>query len=138
MEVNEKMTEIKKITKIVLVWYGVAGLLFAFMYLVITDFYFYTIVQWPYYDPVGLWISGGNMLVIGITAFLAIFKKEWEEVKLFFLFTMLYLVYMIAMNFVAIAILNFPETPLMTMITNIILLTINLVLGIVCWLKQRS
>ena len=132
------MTEIKKITKITLIWYGVAGLLFAFMYLVISDFYFYTIVQWPYYDPVGFWISGGIMLVLGITAIIAIFKKEWEEIKLFFLFSMMWLAYMIIMDIVAVAILSIPETPLMTMITNIILLTFNLVLGIICWMKQRS
>ena len=132
------MTEIKKITKITLLWYGVAGLLFAFMYLVISDFYFYTIVQWPYNDPVGFWISGGVMLVLGITALMAIFKKEWEEIKLFFLFSMMWLAYMIIMDIVAIAILSFPETTLMTMITNIILLTFNLVLGIICWVKQRS
>jgi hypothetical protein len=132
------LTEIKKITKITLLWYGVAGLLFAFMYLVISDFYFYTIVQWPYNDPVGFWISGGVMLVLGITALMAIFNKEWEEIKLFFLFSMMWLAYMIIMDIVAIAILSFPETPLMTMITNIILLTFNLVLGIICWVKQRS
>ncbi len=132
------MTEIKKITKITLLWYGVAGLLFAFMYLVISDFYFYTIVQWPYNDPVGFWISGGVMLVLGITALMAIFKKEWEEIKLFFLFSMMWLAYMIIMNIVAIVILSFPETPLMTMVTNIILLTFNLVLGIICWIKQKS
>ncbi len=132
------MTEIKKITKITLGWYCVAGLLFAFMYLVISDFYFYTIVQWPYNDPVGLWISGGIMLILGITALMAIFKKEWEEIKLFFLFAIMWVAYMIIINIVAIAILSFPETPLMTLITNIILLTFNLVLGIICWMKQKS
>ena len=132
------MTEIKKITKIALIWYGVAGLLFAFMYLVISDFYFYTIVQWPYNDPVSIWITGGIMLVLGITSIMAIFKKEWEEIRLFFLFSMMWLAYMIIMNIVAVAILSFPETPLMTMVTNIILLTFNLVLGIICWMKQRS
>lgn len=132
------MTDIKKITKITLLWYGVAGLLFAFMYLVISDFYFYTIVQWPYNDPVGFWISGGVLLVLGITALMAIFKKEWEEIKLFFLFSMMWLAYMIIIDIIAVAILNFPETPLMTMITNIILLTFNLVLGTICWIKQRS
>ena len=132
------MTEIKKITKIALIWYGVAGLLFAFMYLVISDFYFYTIVQWPYNDPVSFWITGGIMLVLGITSIMAIFKKEWEEIRLFFLFSMMWLAYMIIMNIVAVAILSFPETPLMTMVTNIILLTFNLVLGIICWMKQRS
>ena len=132
------MTEIKKITKITLLWFGIAGLLFAFMYLVITDFYAYTIMQWPYNDPVSFWSLGGSMLVLGITSLMAIFKKEWEEIKLFFLFSMMWLAYMIIMNIVAIVILSFPETPLMTMVTNIILLTFNLVLASICWIKQRS
>ena len=132
------MTEIKKITKITLLWFGIAGLLFAFMYLVITDFYAYTIMQWPYNDPVSFWSLGGSMLVLGITALMAIFKKEWEEIKLFFLFSMMWLAYMIIMDIIAVAILSLPETPLMSMITNIILLTFNLALATICWIKQRS
>ena len=132
------MTEIKKITKITLLWYGVAGLLFAFMYLVITDFYAYTLMQWPYNDPVAFWSLGGTMLVIGVVSLIASFKKEWEEIKLFFFFAMIWVLYFLIMDIVAVAMLSLPTTPLMYMIINIVLLTFNLVVGLLSWMKQRS
>ena len=131
------MTEIKKITKIALLWYGVAGILFAFFYLVLTDLYL-TMIQWPYNDPVAFWSLGGTLLTIGIASFMASFKKEWEEIKLFFLFSMMWILYFIIMDIVSIALLSLPDMALMSQITNIILLTFNLVLGIFCIMKQRS
>ena len=131
------MTEIKKITKIALLWYGVAGILFSLIYLVLTDLYV-AMIQWPYNDPVMFWSLGGTLLVIGIASLMAFFKKEWEEVKLFFLFSMMWLLYVIIMNSISIALLGLPEMALMSMVSNIVLLTFNLVLGIICWMKQRS
>ena len=77
-ELKDKMTEIKKITKIALIWYGVAGILFAFVYLVLTDLYI-AIIQWPYNDPVMFWSLGGTLLILGIGYLMAFFRKEWEE-----------------------------------------------------------
>ena len=131
------MTEIKKITKIALLWYGVAGILFAFMYLVLTDLYV-AMILWPYNDPVMFWSLGGTLLIIGIASIMAFFKKEWEEIKLFFLFSMMWLLYFIIMNIFTIVLLGLPDMALMNQTMNIILLTFNIVLGIICWMKQRS
>ena len=131
------MTEIKKITKIALLWYGVASVLFSFFYLVLTDLYV-AMIQWPYNDPVMFWSLGGTLLTMGIASLMAAIKKEWEEVKHFFLFSMIWLLYFIIMNIVTIAVLSLPEMALMNQVMNIVLLTFNLVLGIFCWMKQRS
>ena len=131
------MTEIKKITKIALLWYGVAGILFAFMYLVLTDLYV-AMILWPYNEPVMFWSLGGTLLIIGIASIMAFFKKEWEEIKLFFLFSMMWLLYFIIMNIFTIVLLGLPDMALMNQTMNIILLTFNIVLGIICWMKQRS
>ncbi len=131
------MTELKKITKIALLWYGVAGILFAFFYLVLTDLYV-AMTQWPYNDPVMFWSLGGTLLIIGIASLMAFFKKEWEEIKLFFLFSMMWLLYFIIMNIITIALLGLPEMALMNQVMNIVLLTFNIVLGMICWMKQRS
>lgn len=132
------MTEIKKITKITLIWYGVAGILFAFLYIVFTDFYIFGIMQWPYNDLVSLWLSGSSMLFMGIASLLAVFKKDWDEIKLFFLFAIMWLIGPIIINIVAITLLSFPATPRMSMMTNIVILFFNLVLGTISWIKQRS
>ena len=73
------MTEIKKITKIALLWYTIAGLLFAFFYLVLTDLYV-ALIQWPYNDPVAFWSLGGTMLVLAIGYLMCFFRKEWDRV----------------------------------------------------------
>jgi len=132
------VTEIKKITKIALLWYCVAGLLFAFFFLVLTDFYAWGLMQWPYNDYVAFWSLGGTMLVLSIASFMAYFKKEWEEIKLFFELMLMWVTMMIIMDIFTLALLGLPATPLMYMIVNIILLTFNLVLGIYCWIKQRG
>ena len=131
------MTEIKKITKIALFWYTIAGFLFAFMFIVLTDFAM-NFMQWPYNDPINFWFQGGTMLVMSITTLLALFMKEWERIKLFFFLVIIWDIMVLIMDIVALAILNFPETPFMTMITFIILLTFNLVMGLVSWMTQRS
>ena len=132
------MTEIKKITKITLLWYGVAGILFAFFYIVLTDFYAWGLMQWPYNDPVSFWSLGGSLLILGITSLLAFFKKEWEEIKLFLLLMIMWVIYFIIMDIIAVVLLGLPDTPMLFMMTNIFLLSFNLVLGIICWIKQRS
>ncbi|NHJ19511.1 MAG: hypothetical protein EAX91_01115 [Candidatus Lokiarchaeota archaeon] len=130
------MTEIKKITKISLIWYTVAGFLFAFMFIVLTDFTM-SFMQWPYNDPIDFWFQGGTMLVLAITTLLALFKKEWEGIKLFFFLVIIWDIMVLIMDIVAVAILNFSETTFLFMITFIILLSFNLVIGLVSWMTQR-
>ncbi|MFX1455676.1 MAG: hypothetical protein ACFFDB_09910 [Promethearchaeota archaeon] len=131
------MTEIKKITKIALLWYTVAGFLFAFMFIVITDFTM-NFMQWPYNDPVNFWFQGGTMLVLAITTLLAFFIKEWERIKLFFFLVIIWDIMVLIMDIVIAVTLNFPATPFMMIIIFIILLTFNLVIGLVSWMAQRS
>ena len=131
------LTEIKKITKIALLWYTIAGFLFAFMFIVLTDFTM-NFMQWPYNDPINFWFQGGTMLVMAITTLLSLFIKEWERIKLFFFFVIIWDIMVLIMDIVAVAILNFPETPFLMMTTFIILLTFNLLIGLVSWMIQRS
>ncbi|MFW9830038.1 MAG: hypothetical protein ACFFEY_20895 [Candidatus Thorarchaeota archaeon] len=131
------MTEIKKITKIALIYYTIAGFLFAFMFIVLTDFTM-NFMQWPYNDPINFWFQGGTMLVMAITTLLALFIKEWERIKLFFFLIIIWDLMVLIMDIVAVAILNFPQTPFLTMITFIIILTFNLVIGLVSWMTQRK
>ena len=131
------MTEIKKITKVALIWYTVAGFLFAFMFIVLTDFTM-NFMQWPYNDPINFWFQGGTMLVFAIMTLLALFIKEWERIKLSFFLIIIWDIMVLIMDIVALAVLNFPETPFLMMTTFIILLTFNLVIGLASWMTQRS
>lgn len=131
------MSEIKKITKITLIWYTIAGFLFAFMFIVLTDFTI-NFMQWPYNDPFSFWFQGGTMLVLAITTLLALFIEEWERIKLFFFLVIIWDIMYLTLDIVAVATLNLPETTFLMMITFIILLTFNLVIGLASWMIQRS
>lgn len=130
------MTEIKKITKIVLIYYGIAGLFFAFSYLVLTNFFAWQLMQWPYNDPVTFWSLGVSLLVLSIASFLAYFKKQWEEIKLYFEIMIMWIIGILIMNICIVALLNLAATPLIYMIFNISLMAFNLIVGLISWFKQ--
>jgi hypothetical protein len=131
------MTEIKKITKITLIWYTFAGFLFAFMFIALTDFTM-NFMQWPYNDPINFWFQGGTMLVLSITTLRTLFIKEWDKIEIIFFFIIIWVIMGLIMNIVALSVLSFPETPFLMMITFTIVHTFNLVMGLASWMSQRK
>jgi hypothetical protein len=132
------MTEIKKVTKIVMSYYGIAGLLFSFLYLVITDFFAFQLMQWPTGDPVPFWSLGMTMLVLAIASFLAYFKKDWEQIKLYFEIMLMWIIGAILMDIAIVVVMTLPGAALFQMVFNICLLTFNLVIGLFSYIKQRA
>ena len=131
------MTEIQKLTKIFLLLDVLAGFVFAFLYLVIPDI-FVILTQWPFNDPVYFRLFGGTMLVLGIASLMAYFKKEWEEVKLFFELALMLMVMVTIINIFELAMVSLPAMALTNSIANTILVAFYLILGIYCWMKQRG
>ena len=132
------MTEIQKLTKISLLLDALAGFIFAFLYLVIPDIYIYGLTQWPFNDPIYFRLFGGTLLVLGLASLMAYFKKEWEEVKLFYELALMWLGMVIIINIFELVMLPLPVMSLTNTLVNTILVTIYLILGIYCWMKQRS
>jgi hypothetical protein len=132
------MTEIRKLTKITLLLDALAGIIFAFLYLVIPDIYIYNLTQWPFNDPVYFRLFGGTLLVIGLFSLMAYFKKEWEEVQLFFQFGLLWLLMVLIINSLELALLTLPAMSFANTLFNTILVAIYFVLGIYCCMKQRG
>ena len=132
------MTEIQKLTKISLLLDVLAGFLFAFLYLVIPDIFIYGLTQWPFNDPIYFRLFGGTLLVLGLASLMAYFKKEWEEIKLLYELALMWLVMVIIINIFELALLTLPAMSLMNTVVNTILLVIYLILGIYCWMKQKS
>jgi len=132
------MTEIQKLTKIFFLLDALAGFIFAFLYLVIPDIYVYDLTQWPFNDPVYFRLFGGTLLVLGIAALMAYFKKEWEEIKLFFELGLMWQIMVLILNIFELAMLPLPAMSLTNTIAVTILVVIYLVLGIYCWMKQKG
>ncbi len=132
------MTEIQKLTKISLLLNVLAGLIFAFLYLVIPDIYIYGLTQWPFNDPIYFRLFGGTLLVLGLVSFMAYFKKEWEEIKLLYELSVMWLLMVTIINIFELALLTLPAMALTNSIFVTILVAIYLILGIYCWMKQRG
>ena len=132
------MTEIQKLTKISLLLNVLAGLIFAFLYLVIPDIYIYGLTQWPFNDPIYFRLFGGTLLVLGLVSLMAYFKKDWEEIKLLYELSVMWLLMVTIINIFELALLPLPAMALTNSIFVTILVAIYLILGIYCWLKQRS
>ncbi len=132
------MTEIQKLTKISLLLDVLAGFIFAFLYLVIPDIYIYDLTQWPFNDPIYFRLFGGTLLVLGLASLIAYFKKEWEEIKLLYELALMWLLMVIIINIFELVMLPLPVMSLTNTVVNTILVTIYLILGIYCWVKQRS
>ncbi len=132
------MTEIQKLTKISLLLDVLAGFIFAFLYLVIPDIYIYDLTQWPFNDPIYFRLFGGTLLVLGLASLIAYFKKEWEEIKLLYELALMWLLMVIIINIFELVMLPLPVMSLTNTVVNTILVIIYLILGIYCWMKQRS
>ena len=132
------MSEIQKLTKISLLLDALAGFVFAFLYLVIPDIYIYGLTQWPFNDPIYFRLFGGTLLVLGLASLMAYFKKEWEEVKLLYELALMWLLMTTIINIFELALVSLPAMALTNTIVVSILVAAYLILGIYCWMKQRS
>ncbi|NVM30252.1 MAG: hypothetical protein HWN65_15515 [Candidatus Helarchaeota archaeon] len=90
------MAEISKGYKIALVVFGAIGLLYAVLYLILTDFYYTMVynmaVPTPYYDPGVARGVGIALLCLGIFNILAAIRAEGENIRIYLEFGILWLI----------------------------------------------
>ena len=120
------MTEIKKFTKIVLIWYLIAGSIFVIMYLVLTEM---QLSMWIYDDPLPFWSMGTTMLVLTVATILAFFR-DWEQIELYWIIMTLWMVGHIFINIFIITLLPVTETAMLNNVVNLILLSSQAIHGL--------
>ena len=84
------MSEITKEMKIMLLIDGVVSLVYMFFFLIIPETY-NELTDAAHYCPITIRQVGATLLCFGICCVLAITRGEWEEIRLFFEFGMLWL-----------------------------------------------
>ena len=129
------MTEIKKLTKIVMIYYGIAGVLFSLLYLIFIDI---QLANWPWPDPVPFWAMGSSMLVLAIASFLAFFRREWGEIRIYFEIMIMQGIGSILMDIAIVVVVPLNEAVMSQMIFNFIILSFNLIIGLLVYIKQRA
>ncbi len=130
------MTEIKKITKISLLAYGIVNILYGPMAIFLPVPLFIPATT----NPFNVRYNGATLLGIAIFAFLILIRKnrEWENVKLIYEFLYYLLIAMIILEPTR---LLFPTpTPMMISqtIMDMIIMVALLVLGVYSYIKQRE
>ena len=136
------MTEIKKITKISILAYGIVSLIFAIMLIFLLDFWI-TAVNMPTwlneFHPRGF---GGALLVVVFFALLVLFNKDWdwEKIKMAYVvvYTWLPINIIMEVSVTAIFLPTLSNELLTQIIMDVILMSILLVLGVYSYIKQRE
>ena len=136
------MTEIKKITKISILAYGIVCLIFAIMLIFFLDFWI-AAVNMPtwlnQFHPRGF---GGALLVVVIFAILVLVNKDWdwEKIKVAYLVVYLWLPINLIMevSVTAIFLPTLSNELVSQIIMDVILMSVLLVLGVYSYIKQRE
>ncbi|TFF85589.1 MAG: hypothetical protein EU517_01450 [Promethearchaeota archaeon] len=133
------MMELKTITKVSLLAYGIVSLLNALMNLFLVEIYLNPMTGWN--NPLHPRQWGGTLLGIAIFTFLAVFrKKEWEQIK----FAYGFLYYLILMNLVVEGLIVIILGPSLSAAAinqaflDVVLMSVLLILGIYSYTKQKE
>lgn len=131
------MTEIKKLTKISLIVDAIVFFLFGTL---ITFLYDMTLNSEGWTNPYMPRFFGGILLVSTIIAILMFRKKEWEEIKMGFVYLLGVFIPVLVTEVAVLAILGSTLGALTIQqgIMNIIIEASLFTLGIVSYIKQRS
>ena len=136
------MTEIKKITKISILAYGIVSLIFAIMLIFLLDFWIAAVNMPTWlneFHPRGF---GGALLVVVIFAILVLVNKDWdwEKIKVAYVvvYTWLPINIIMEVSVTAIFLPTLSNELLSQIIMDTILMSILLVLGVYSYIKQRE
>ena len=135
------MTEIKKITKISILAYGIVCLLFAVMLIFFLDFWLIAVNMPTWlnqFHPRGF---GGALLVVVVFAILVLINKDWDWEKIKLAYMVLY--FWIAINIIMEVSVTAIYAPTLSnelisqIIMDVILMSTLLALGVISYYKQE-
>ena len=129
------MTEIKKLTKIALIVDAVIFLIFGTILVFLYDV---TLNYEGWTNPFHVRAFGGLCYVGALFAVIMLRKKEWEEIKLAYLFLFSLCVPVIIIEATVLAVLGstFMAATISQMIFDLIMLSAKVALGFVAYFKQ--
>ena len=92
--------EIPKALRIIWIISSIVCITFSFFYIVILEYYT-TWSNYPYLDPIRGRAVGITIALIGIFSIIAVRKNEWESIKLFFEFVIVWIIGVASLNILA-------------------------------------
>ena len=129
------MTEIKLLTKIALIVDAVIFFIFGTMLIFLYDV---TLNYEGWTNPFHVRAFGGLCYVGAIFAVIMLFKKEWEEIKLAYIFLFSLCIPVIIIEAAVLAVLGstFLALTISQMIFDLIIISAKVSLGIVAYIRQ--
>lgn len=115
------MVEISKEAKIILLINIIASFIFAFFFLGIPEIYA-DLTNNAFFSPICWRQLGGTLLVLGIFGIIALKRKEWEQVRIFWEIGIAFLIVLLSIDIWIIAYGLFDYT----VIIEIVLVALNI------------
>ena len=133
----EKITEIKKLTKIALIVLAIVTFLFGIN---LTFLYDMTMNPEGFTNPYFPRFWGGLCFLSSLFAIVMLRKKEWEEIKLTYMFLYAMFIPTIIIEVAVLAVLGstFGASTILLGSSTITIESVLFLLGIVSYIKQRS
>ena len=115
------MAEISKEAKIVLLINIISSFIFAFFFLIIPEIY----AGWTneaYFSPICWRQIGGTLLILGIFGIIALIRKEWEQIRIFWELGIAFVILLVCIDIWVVSLGLFDYT----LIVEIVIVAINI------------
>ncbi|MFX0186114.1 MAG: hypothetical protein ACFE8A_00105 [Candidatus Hodarchaeota archaeon] len=131
------MAEMSKEIKIVFIINAIVAFIYGCIFLLIPDLY-ESLTDSPYHNPALLRLWGGTIILLGIVALLAVMRGEWDNVKIFFEFAILWLIMVEILGLLTFTYVPYTAASLASQIMDMIVVAILLVMDIYFYLREEK
>ncbi|MFW9899292.1 MAG: hypothetical protein ACFFDO_08555 [Candidatus Thorarchaeota archaeon] len=130
----------KEISKWLKLWFlinSILGLIFTIIYLIILEIY-WVMVDWPYFDPIFGRILGITLLTLTIMSVMAYRETDWENVKIFVEFSIIWLISLAIVNIWSVFVTQFSPTALASVAFDTTLLIVLAIGNIYFFIQHQK
>jgi hypothetical protein len=131
------MAEFSKEMKFVLIINLIVAFAYGIMYTFLPETV-YSLNDAPYFDPHFWRLFGGVLIAMGIPVLLGLIKGDWDYIKLFFLFAIIFLIMNILVNLTSIIYVTRSATNLIFHWLDNIVIIVMIVLDIFFYLREEK
>ena len=129
------MAEISKNMKILIGIHIIIAIIYGFLYLVIPEI-FSKLIDAPYFDPHVWRLWGGTLLILVIFGVLMIKRAEWENMKIFWEFIIIWLIMIFIIDLVTLFAISRSATNISSQLVDIILVGVLIVVDIYFYMQE--
>lgn len=131
------MAEMSKEMKIVFIINGIVAFIYGCIFLLIPDLY-ESLTDSPYHNPALLRLWGGTIIILGLFALLSVMRGEWENVKIFFEFAIVWLIMVEILGLLTFTYVPYTAASLSSEIMDLIIVAILIVIDIYFYLREEK